>query len=109
MPTAPHNDRVGDWPSEAAARIEQVVGLVRDHSTRPLLTAVRYLTLGIVAFVVVAIAGILSAAGLLRLLDDVVFSHRVWASYTLLGGIFSVAGLFLLWLRNRPQPRGGTK
>ena len=109
MPTSPQNDRVGDWPSEAAARIEQVVGLIRDHSTRPLLTAVRYATLGMVAFVVVTIAGILSAVGLLRLLDDVVFSHRVWASYALLGGIFTGAGLFLLWLRNRPQTRGGTK
>jgi hypothetical protein len=41
------------------------------------------------------------AIGIVRLFDNLVFSGRVWATYTLVGGIFALAGAFLTWLGSK--------
>jgi hypothetical protein len=47
----------------------------------------------------------LSSVGVLRLLDIYLFPGRVWASYTMLGGILTLAGLFL-WTLRRSKSEG---
>ncbi len=94
-----------DLPAKAAAQIEAVVEVLRDKSVRPVFAIVQGVIFGLVcAFMLLVIVVLLSVV-VLRLLDTYAFPGKVWASYTVLGGIFSIAGLFLLSRRNK-TPRG---
>jgi len=95
----------GDWPAQATETVENVVVAVRDKSVRPLTTVARALVFGLVAAAVAQVVLVLSSVGVLRLLDIYLFPRRVWASYTMLGGIFTFAGLFL-WTLRRPRSKG---
>lgn len=95
----------GDWPAQATETVETVVVAIRDKSVRPLTLVARAIVYGLVAGAVTVIVLSLSSVGVLRLLDIYVFPGRVWASYTLLGGIFTLAGLFL-WTLRRPRSKG---
>jgi hypothetical protein len=95
----------GDWPAQATETVENVVVAVRDKSVRPLTTVARALVFGLVAAAVAQVVLVLSSVGVLRLLDIYLFPRRVWASYTMLGGIFTLAGLFL-WTLRRPRSKG---
>ena len=95
----------GDWPAQATETVETVVVAVRDKSVRPLTLVARALVYGLVAGAVALIVLWLSSVGVLRLLDIYVFPGRVWASYTLLGGIFTLSGLFL-WTLRRSRSKG---
>jgi len=44
---------------------------------------------------------VLLAVGVIRVLDTEVFHRRVWASYLVVGGIFSLTGLLFSRMRNR--------
>ncbi len=92
-----------DLASRAAAQVETLVELVRDKSTLPLLKAAEAVVFSFVILALLAVAGILFAAAVLRILDDLVFHQRVWASYTVIGGVFTLAGMFLL-SRRHPRP-----
>jgi hypothetical protein len=89
----------GDWPAQATETVENVVVAVRDKSVKPLTTLARGLVYGLVAVAVAVAVICLSSVGVLRLLDIYLFPGRIWASYTMLGGIFTLAGLFLWTLR----------
>src|SRR2546421_9834710 len=95
----------GDWPVQATETVETVVIAVRDKSVRPLTLVARALVYGLVAGAVALIVLWLSSVGVLRLLDIYAFPGRVWASYTLLGGIFTLSGLFL-WTLRRSRSKG---
>ncbi|HEY3702872.1 MAG TPA: hypothetical protein VGL32_11500 [Acidimicrobiales bacterium] len=90
----------GDWPAQATETVETVVVAVRDKSVRPLTLVARAIVYGLVAGAVAMIVLWLSSVGVLRLLDIYLFPGRVWASYTMLGGILTLAGLFLWTLRS---------
>ena len=96
----------GDWPAQATETVENVVVAVRDKSVRPLTLVARALVYGLVAGSVALVVLWLSSVGVLRLLNTYVFKgpQRVWASYTLLGGIFTLTGLFL-WTLRRPKSK----
>jgi hypothetical protein len=96
-----------DWPAKAAARVDDLVGIVRDHSTVPILRGAEIAVYGLVAAVLLLVVLVLLSVGVLRLLDAYVFGRRVWASYALLGALFSLAGMFCL-ARRKPRP-GGAK
>ena len=94
-----------DWTVQAADLIETAVVAVRDKTTVPLRTAARAVVYGIAISVVGALSVVLAIVaairGLTLLLTPLVghgpgHHHRVWASYALVGGIFTLAGLFLL-------------
>ncbi|HEX7166505.1 MAG TPA: hypothetical protein VF230_05955 [Acidimicrobiales bacterium] len=91
----------GDWTTQVADTIESVVGSIRDKTTVPIETVARGLVYGILVLVMGSAAFALLTIALVRLLDNV---FRIWAVYAILGGVFTVVGLFLWWLR-RPRAR----
>ncbi|MBV9254964.1 MAG: hypothetical protein JO054_12085 [Actinobacteria bacterium] len=91
----------GDWSAQAADTIESVVGSIRDKTTVPLTTVARGIVYGLVAGVVGGIALLLLAIGLIRVLD-VYIPGNVWTKYAVIGGLFTVGGLFF-WSRRKPK------
>jgi hypothetical protein len=89
-----------DFAARAAARVEAVVEVLRDRSVRPVFKGVRGAIFGFAAVCLVIVIVVLFPIALVRLLDVFVFGGRVWASDTLVGGIFALAGLFLLSRRH---------
>ena len=92
-----------DFAAKATAQVETVVGLIRDKSTTPILKVAEVLIFSFAMVALLAVAGMLLAASVLKLLDDLVFHQRVWASYTVLGGVITLAGMALL-SRRHPRP-----
>lgn len=96
----------GDWPADVAARIESVVGAVRDKTTVPTTTAARALVYGTVLGVLGAALGILLVIALVRLLDVYLPFHphgrRVWVVDAGASAIFLALGTFL-WRKRRPR------
>jgi hypothetical protein len=82
--------------------VDLVISTVHDKVIRPALILARALVFGAVIVLAGTVALVLVCAGLLRLLDVYAFPGRVWASYALLGVLFTVGGLFT-WSR-RSQP-----
>jgi hypothetical protein len=94
-----------DWSVQAADLIETTVVTIRDKTTVPLRTAARAVVYGIalsvVAVLSMALAIIVGVRGLTLALTPLVGRgpgghHRVWVTYAIVGGIFTLAGLFLL-------------
>jgi len=92
-----------DWTVEAADLIETAVTAVRDKATIPLRTATRAVVYGVALSVVGVITITLSVAAFIRVLTVYLpvghsagHHHRVWVAYLIVGGIFTLAGLFLL-------------
>ncbi|MGH9138380.1 MAG: hypothetical protein ACRD0G_15265 [Acidimicrobiales bacterium] len=90
-----------NWAADVADTIERVVGGVRDKTTKPLVTVTRALVYGLLAAIVgiaaVVLLIIAATRGLQALLDlGLRRSASVYLSYLIIGGIFSVIGVFLL-------------
>ncbi len=84
-----------DWPVKAVDLVDLVVDTVRDRVIRPIILVGRTIVFGLlIAAVVIVIATVLSVSAL-RLLDVYVFGDHVWASYALLGALFSIVGFFV--------------
>jgi hypothetical protein len=88
-----------DWTVQVADTIESVVGSIRDKTAVPAETIARAVVYGILIAVMGGAAFVLFTAALVRLLDNWL---RVWAIYAILGGLFTVIGLFL-WRKRRPR------
>ena len=91
-----------DWTVQVTDTIESVVGSIRDKTAVPAETVARGLVYGIIIGVMASAAVVLLTTGLVRLLDNWL---RIWAVYTILGGLFTVGGLFL-WRMRRPRSAG---
>ncbi len=99
MPGNPFTDP--NWAADLADTVERVVGSVRDKTTKPLVTATRAVVYGLFAGILGIAALILALAvatrGLQALLDiPLRRSASVYISYLIVGGIFSLAGVFVL-------------
>lgn len=96
----------GDWPAAVAARIDSLVGTVRDKTTVPATTAARVVVYGLVLGVLGAGLGILVVIALVRLLDVYLPFHplgrRVWVVDGAASAIFLVVGVFT-WRRRRAR------
>jgi hypothetical protein len=97
-----------DWPAQVADQIVGVVGTVRDKTTGPLLGVARAIVYGTFVLVIGSAALVLLVVMLVRLVDnylpDEVFGEdHIWATYLILGLLFSVAGL-VLWGRRKSGP-----
>jgi hypothetical protein len=87
-----------DWTVQVADTIESVVGSVRSKTAAPLETIARALVYGIIVSTMGVATLVLSTIMSIRLLG---YLLPIWAAYAILGGLFTVAGLFL-WRKRRP-------
>ena len=98
MPASRDDESPGDWATRTTAQLDRIVELVRDRSVRPILGAVKILTLVLLGSVVGLAVLATVLIGLIKLFDVDVFRGRVWATDFLFGGILLAAGGFLLRL-----------
>ncbi len=86
-----------DWTEQVADAIDNAVSTVRDKTVVPAQKLVRAVVAGLLAGVLAGVAAILLAIGSFRALS-VYLPDDVWVAYLVVGGIFTVAGLFC-WSR----------
>jgi hypothetical protein len=92
------HDFNAEWPKKAADTVDLVVDTIHDKAIRPVLLAARIVVFGLLIAVLSSVVLILLSIGLLRLLDVYAFPGRVWLSYAVVGGVFTVIGL-LAWTK----------
>jgi len=95
-----------DWPAQAADQIEKVVGMVRDRTTGPAITAARWIVYGTFALLVGLVVLTLTAIAAVRMLDvylpDSVFGEEhTWAAHLIVGLLFTIAGMVMWSKRSR--------
>jgi predicted tellurium resistance membrane protein TerC len=88
---------MSDWTTDAANAIDNAVGLVRERTVEPVQAAVRALTYGLLAALVLTPALVMVTIAVFRLLNVAAQGH-VWVAWMGLGGIFTGAGWFC-WTR----------
>jgi uncharacterized membrane protein YgdD (TMEM256/DUF423 family) len=93
-----------DLTTEAVDAIEKVVGAVRERTVVPANRATRWIVYGFLASFCVVAALVLLVLGTFRAANVYLARERVWAVWTVLGGIFVLAGS-LLWLKRSPRSR----
>ena len=81
-------------PRRPPTRSDLVVDTIHDKALRPIILGARAVVFGLLVAVLGLTVVTLVSVGLLRLLDVYVFPGRVWASYAVLGLVFSAAGLW---------------
>ena len=92
---------IGDALSARALdTIDTVVATVNDRAVRPAIVAARGVVFGIVIAVIGITVVILFCVGFIRL--TTIAGHRIWASYIVLGLIFSAVGAVLYTRRGLP-------
>jgi hypothetical protein len=99
MPGNPFTDP--NWAADIADTIERVVASVRERTTKPLVTASRAVVFGLLTAILGVVALTLLIAVLTRAMQallDIWLSHEVsvYLSYLIVGGIFCLAGAFVL-------------
>ncbi len=94
-----------DWSADVANQIESVVLGVRDKTVRPLTLLSRGLVFGVLVGIMVQVALAFLAVGIVRLMDIYAFPGRIWATYSVVGGIFVLLGWFL-WTKRRAKAKG---
>ncbi|HEX3947197.1 MAG TPA: hypothetical protein VHW47_05805 [Acidimicrobiales bacterium] len=91
-----------EWPKKAADAVDLVVDTIHDKAIRPIMLAARVVVFGLLIAALGLVVLVLLSVGLLRLLDVYAFGGRVWISYAVLGGVFTLAGL-LAWTKRMPR------
>jgi uncharacterized membrane protein len=91
---------MSDWTTEAADAIDNAVGMIRERTVEPVQTVVRAVIYGLLAVIVLLPAVIMLIIAAFRILT-IVFNGNVWASWTVLGGIFLGGGAFV-WSKRNP-------
>lgn len=85
-----------DWTVQAADTVDKVVGAVRDRTTVPLITVARAVVYGLLAAFLGLATLVLLAIAAVRAITVSTPDERAWVAHAALGGIFTLAGLFLL-------------
>ena len=109
-PGAPPAKTSADWTVQVADTIESVVGSVRDKTTVPLETAARAIVYGIILGTMGVTALVLLTIILIRVLTIEVrgYSLPVYGAYAIIGGLFSLVGMFC-WRKRRPPAARNAK
>jgi hypothetical protein len=91
-----------DWAAQTADTIDKVVTSIRSKTADPADRAVRIVVYGVLAGVLGVTALVLLSVALFRAVD-VAIPGEVWSAYLVVGGIFSLVGLFLWTKRRAPD------
>ena len=94
------NDIGNALSARALDTIDTVVATVNDRAVRPAIVAARSIVFGIVIAVIGITVVIMFCIGFIRL--TTIAGHRIWASYIVLGLIFSAVGAVLYARRGLP-------
>ncbi len=94
------NDLSDALSDRALDTVDTVVATVNDKAIRPALVAARSVVFGIIIAVISIAVIVLFCVTFIRV--SVIAGHRVWASYIVLGLIFSGIGAFLYSRRGLP-------
>ena len=94
------NDLGDALSARALDTIDTVVATVNDRAVRPAIVAARSIVFGIVIAVIGLTVVIMFCIGFIRL--TTIAGHRIWASYIVLGLIFSAVGAVLYARRGLP-------
>ena len=86
---------MAEWPARAADTVDSLVATVHDRFIRPVVLGARAIVFGLLILTLSVVLAVLISVSLVRLLTVYVFDGRVWASYLLLGSIFTGGGLYL--------------
>jgi hypothetical protein len=102
MPGNPLTDP--NWAPDLADQITEFVGNVRDKTTNNAIKAARGIVFGLLAAILGTVALVLllvlTTRGLQALLDlATTWGRAVYISYFIVGGIFTLGGLFLMTKR----------
>lgn len=90
---------MNDFPTQIADFLEETAGKIRAMTVDRLANAAKWTGVGIVATLLGLVLAIFLVVGLVRLLAGLVGMQ--W-SYTIIGGLFVVAGMFL-WRMRLPR------
>ena len=94
------NDFSDALSARALDTIDTVVATVNDKAVRPAVVAARGIVFGVVIAVVAITVFVLFCVAFIRI--TTIYGHRIWASYIVLGLIFSALGAFLYSRRGLP-------
>jgi hypothetical protein len=102
MPGNPLTDP--NWAPDLTDQITEFIGNVRKKTTDNAIKAARAVVFGLLALILGLVAVVLAIIGLTRALQALYDLGTSWAvavdlSYFSLGGIFTLAGLFLMMKR----------
>ncbi len=102
------------WANKTLALIDQLVGFVRDKTTRPLANLIRGIVFGLIAIVAGLLVFVLFLIGLARGVQeflDIWMSrpNAVWVSYFILSAIFVGAGAMLMRKRHPYEKKSKQK
>ncbi len=87
---------MNDYPTQIADFLEETAGKIRSLTVDRLAEAAKWTGVGIVAAALGLVLGIFLVVGLVRLLAGLVGMQ--WA-YTIIGGLFVIAGMFVWRMR----------
>jgi hypothetical protein len=87
------NDLADALSDRALDAVDTVVATVNDKAIRPAIVAARGIVFGVVIAVVGVTVVIMFCIGFIRV--STILGHRVWASYVVLGLLFSLVGAIL--------------
>lgn len=96
----PENDITDALSERALDAVDAVVATVNDKAVRPAVVAARGIVFGVVIAVIGITTVVLFCIGFIRV--TTIAGHRIWASYIVLGLIFSIIGAVLYSRRGVP-------
>ena len=91
------------FPGKAADAVQLLVDTIHDKAVRPVTLAARAVVFGLIVAAMTTVLVVTGSIAALRLLDNYAFPHRVWLSYAVIGGLFTLAGLGA-WTRRSARP-----
>ena len=94
------NDISDVLSNRALDTVDTVVATVNDRAIRPAIVAARGIVFGIIIAVTAITVVVLFCIGFIRL--TTIAGHRIWASYMVLGLLFSAVGAILYSRRGTP-------
>ncbi len=94
------NDLSDALSERALDTVDAVVATVNDKAIRPAIVAARGIVFGVVIAVMGITTVVLFCVGFIRV--TTIAGHRIWASYIVLGLIFSIVGAVLYSRRGIP-------